>query len=256
MVDKSIETRLREMQPQVLWQVQELAEVSSTMDVARGALGSVSENAPFVVMAGRQLKGRGRQGRPWFSASGGFAATFAFCAKAPLSNFSGFSLVVGCVLRDLCVAVGAEVGLKWPNDVLSLDGRKLSGVLIELVARGDKTFVLIGIGMNLCDAPPEVSTSTSLFELSGLRFSPGAFLERLAPPLLEAWTQFLTQGFQGFRERWLASALLSGKELAFDTGAGIARGRMSGVDERGGLLLEQGGKVVVVSAGHQIDEGQ
>ena len=48
-----------------------------------------------------------------------------------------------------------DVELKWPNDVL-VRGRKLAGVLPEAKLAGDRAlYVVVGIGVNLRQAPEE-----------------------------------------------------------------------------------------------------
>ncbi|MBL4818534.1 MAG: biotin--[acetyl-CoA-carboxylase] ligase [Deltaproteobacteria bacterium] len=68
----------------------------------------------------------------------------------------------------LVTAVAVQQGLeqlklntlvKWPNDLLLEDGRKLAGILTESQSQsGDVKAIVIGIGLNiqrLADAPPE-----------------------------------------------------------------------------------------------------
>ena len=68
------------------------------------------------------------------------------------------SLAVGVALVDALVPLvpGHEIGIHWPNDVM-LDGRKLAGVLIEVLPNGRQ---VIGVGVNVnntaADAPADV----------------------------------------------------------------------------------------------------
>ena len=68
------------------------------------------------------------------------------------------SLAVGVALVDALAPLvpGHEVGIHWPNDVM-LDGRKLAGVLIEVLPDGKQ---VIGVGINVnntaADVPDEV----------------------------------------------------------------------------------------------------
>jgi BirA family biotin operon repressor/biotin-[acetyl-CoA-carboxylase] ligase len=244
---------LGECAPEQLWKVQIYERFSSTMDAARNLATELAPQQSGIVLADEQLSGRGRQGRSWFSAKGGFAGTFVFRSEQSLASMVGYSLVVGCVVRSVFQSLGASVGLKWPNDVLSLDRRKVCGVLIELSTQAGITSVYTGIGINLLDSPAEVPESTSLYALSGLKFTPDEFLKRLAPELLSAWNTFRMQGFSAFREEWLLGALFSGEQLSFDVGARIVSGRMVGVSDQGALLLEKDGEISEVSSGHQVE---
>jgi len=85
------------------------------------------------------------------------------------------------VVDAIGAATGLETALKWPNDVL-LRGRKLCGILCELVTESDTVLgLIIGIGINvntpLSRFPSDVrGRSTSLLEELGHETS----LERLA----------------------------------------------------------------------------
>ena len=113
-------------------------EVTSTQDLARDAF----ENVPIVWMASRQTAGRGRSGRSWVTADEAIAVSVAFAPDWPTAHWPALSLVAGLsaltVLDDHGVA---DVGLKWPNDIVSQRG-KLGGILAE-VSGG---VVVVGLG--------------------------------------------------------------------------------------------------------------
>jgi BirA family biotin operon repressor/biotin-[acetyl-CoA-carboxylase] ligase len=115
-------------------EVLRLGEVTSTQDVARTLpIGSV-------VVADHQTAGRGRFDRRWESPSGTALLVSFVLLPHPL-----LSLATGVAAAEAC---GPDVRLKWPNDLL-LDGRKLGGILIEVMT--DRA--ICGIGINLSWAP-------------------------------------------------------------------------------------------------------
>ncbi len=70
-----------------------------------------------------------------------------------------------------------SLGIKWPNDVL-LDGRKLAGVLVEVVPQ-DWIVVGVGVNTNCClrEAPEELrQRAVSLADLTGRRVEHRQFL--------------------------------------------------------------------------------
>ena len=108
---------------------------------------------PFsLVLAGHQTAGRGRLGREWVSRPG---ESMAFSVMVPGrgSGLSWIPLVAGACLVEAVRSVGvAEVGLKWPNDVL-VGGKKLAGVLCE-VHRGGGVIVGVGLNRSFVAQPP------------------------------------------------------------------------------------------------------
>ena len=74
------------------------------------------------------------------------------------------------LLWAAAMAEALDVHLKWPNDLVDADGRKLGGILAELEAVGEEVrFVVLGVGLNINQAefPPELPLATSLRKLRG-----------------------------------------------------------------------------------------
>ena len=132
-----------------------------------------------MLIAEHQTAGRGRQGRKW-SASPRAQVTMSVgvrVADIPASAWGWLSLVTGVAVVDtvapLVEGTGADVGLKWPNDVLagpSGSHGKLAGILAEVT----RPVVVIGLGLNVTQAPGEVDEpgATSLLDLCLLYTSP------------------------------------------------------------------------------------
>ncbi|HEX5671460.1 MAG TPA: biotin--[acetyl-CoA-carboxylase] ligase [Acidimicrobiia bacterium] len=126
------------------YSVQTFDEVTSTQDLA----ASMANSGPVLVVAGRQMAGRGRSGSQWLNAERAMAASLAFVPHWPRKDWSLIPLVAGLAAAEV---VGPECRLKWPNDLL-IDATKVGGVLSE--ASGD--LVITGCGLNLYwpDRPP------------------------------------------------------------------------------------------------------
>lgn len=119
---------------------------ASTQDLAQAAANGRTPPPDGVVWTDHQTLGRGRQQRSWLDEPGAdVAATFRFTRVLP-RDFA-LPACTPVVVAAACEAlVGRPVRIKWPNDVF-LDGRKLSGVLIDAGVGGPDTY-LVGIGIN------------------------------------------------------------------------------------------------------------
>jgi len=123
------------------WQLRR-DEVPSTQDLARRELGSI----PVVVIAAAQTAGRGRSGSGWLTAPRALAVSVAY--RATSEEDRPISLTAGVAGSR---ALGAMVGLKWPND-LEMGDAKVGGILVE---QSDGV-VVVGMGLNLWwPDPPE-----------------------------------------------------------------------------------------------------
>lgn len=135
--------RLRgELRP---WRLHYRAVVGSTSDLAAELRRRGRLLAPAIVLASRQLRGRGRGTNSWHSSEGSLTATFAL----PIDERRPahvLPLAAGvAVRRALVAATGIEsIQLKWPNDLLH-DDLKLAGLLCERVSGVD----LVGVGINV-----------------------------------------------------------------------------------------------------------
>lgn len=123
-----------------------------------------------VMLTRYQSAGRGRLGRSW-NAPPGAALAASVLLRPRLADgtpvgperLGWVPLIAGVAMAEAVASVLPErpVGFKWPNDVL-VDGRKISGILAELLPSG--TGVVVGSGINTRMTAEElpVPTATSL----------------------------------------------------------------------------------------------
>ena len=160
-------------------------------------------------------------------------------------DVSSFSLIVGVVLleliREKCNINNNELILKWPNDILVSDGRKLSGILIETEKLSDGYSILIGIGLNLVDAP--CNNSVSLSQICKLDISKESLLSEIIISLSEAWQKFLNGGFSIYKELWLKNCGFIGKQTEIYSANTVTKGEMVGITDTGALLLDVEGVI-------------
>lgn len=96
------------------------------------------------LVAGEQTAGRGRHGRPWVSDP--HAGLWSSTVVRGHQNPARLPLIGALAVTDLTQDIGGfTTVIKWPNDVLTIDGRKLAGILVE----GHPDGAVMGIGINL-----------------------------------------------------------------------------------------------------------
>ena len=127
--------------------------VTSTNDVAINLIKE--EQKEFgCVYADIQTKGRGTHGREWISDKGNFFGSIFFPLKNNYPPFNEFSIInpiiISGVIKHFCKK--ENINLKFPNDVL-VNGKKICGILQELIISNNKNFLIIGIGVNIVSSP-------------------------------------------------------------------------------------------------------
>lgn len=217
-------------------------ELDSTNEEAR-RLAIAGEAGPVWIIADRQTAGRGRRGRTWQTLEGNLAATLLLRPEKPANRCGQLSFVAALAVFD-CVsryASGADVRVKWPNDVL-VQGNKISGILLESASRGaDRLdWLAVGIGINLAHFPSDTEfPSTSLAALGCPAIAP----QRAVTHLAAAWSRWYelwhTRGFAEVRDAWLSRAARLGERIRARLTVGEASGIFEGIDEEGALILRE-----------------
>ena len=198
-------------------------------------------------LAETQTAGRGRRGRTWQSPLGGnlyFSLLRRF--DGGMATLSGLSLVVGIAVVEALADCGvAEVGLKWPNDVLA-EGRKLAGILVELGGEFlGPCHAVIGIGINLrLPAEARARIDQPAIDIASLHDgkipSRNRLAARLIARLIDALDRFESQGFAAFAPTYARSDLLRERPVRVVAAGASNEGIAAGVDERGALIVRHG----------------
>ena len=198
------------------------------------------------VLAEIQTGGRGRRGRAWQSAMGGsLVLSVRWNFDRGMSALAGLSLVAGlsvvAALQDIGIG---NVGLKWPNDVVS-EGRKLAGILVEIGGEAQgPCHAVIGIGINVrIDPATAAGIDQPWIDVHSLAPSGlGLIRNRLAAALLsrlaESLQRFSIEGFGAFIDDQARYDALLGKRVCVEAHASVRCGIASGVDARGALRVQ------------------
>ncbi len=239
--------------------VRRYPEVSSTMDVARELVSEHAADPSWtgLVIADQQRAGRGRQGRVWHSPGGALLATFIFGVEGGAASLSGYSLACGVALHRALASIGANISLKWPNDLVVIEScglKKLGGILIEVEPSRDFHCVLIGVGINVTCAPNDLAqTARSVTDIRGMPTSLDDLLMRVSGELVEMHGRFVRKGgFGSFCHEWTqASCFRSGlSTIGIDNGSGEVSGIYEGIESSGALILRVEGERRQFISGH------
>jgi BirA family biotin operon repressor/biotin-[acetyl-CoA-carboxylase] ligase len=197
-----------------------------------------------VCLAEFQRAGRGRRGRSWTAPLGsGVCLSVAWQFEAVPRDFSALTLAVGVIVRRVLAAVsGADVALKWPNDLLH-GGRKLGGILVEGVSEAHgPCLVVIGVGLNVAlpqglDPGDSLADATDLRTVCAVSPSRNALVANLIAELERLLTKYAAEGFSPYRGEWQQADCLRGREVSIHSNSGVEVGVALGIDADGALLV-------------------
>lgn len=217
-----------------------VAECGSTNDELSLAATRTDERIA-VLVALHQRAGRGRRGRAWHAGDGlAFSCAWPIAPDAPPP--SALSLAAGLAVAEAIEDLGVrDVALKWPNDVL-VDGRKIAGILVELVSGQRRTrHAIIGIGANLGSVPeypPDGGRApTAIAEHLAVAPAIETVLATILIRLAGRLDAFAAGGFAAMHHDWSRRDAFAGQLVRID-GEGASRsGRCEGVDADGALRL-------------------
>ena len=195
-----------------------------------------------------QQAGRGRRGRQWFSPFGAnlYLSMYWRLEQGPAAAV-GLSLVIGIVMAEVLRELGAEkVRVKWPND-LYLNDRKLAGILVELTGKtGDAAQIVIGAGINLAMrnvATDMINQGWINLQEAGINIDRNALAIRIIKELRKALHLFEDEGLAPFLPRWELLDNFIHRQVKLIIGDKEIYGISRGINEQGGLLLEQDGVI-------------
>lgn len=197
-------------------------------------------NKGDLCLAEHQTAGRGRRGRQWISPFAGQIILSFYWTLEARKPIEGLSLVIGMAITDVLRQAGAPVSLKWPNDIL-LNGRKLAGILVEIVkTKEGKLHLIVGIGLNLSLPKEENHIDQPWAEL--IEVLPDLDRNRLINQLVQHIYAYLSVFEQKgitpeWQKKWMESDEFFNKEVVIITEKEKIIGIEQGIDERGRLQL-------------------
>jgi BirA family transcriptional regulator, biotin operon repressor / biotin---[acetyl-CoA-carboxylase] ligase len=204
--------------------------------------GGAAEGTALV--AEHQVTGRGRLDRVWTSPPrAGLTVSFLLRPDVPAARKGWLPLLTGVALAESVAEVtGVLPSLKWPNDLLAADGRKLAGILAE----SSGTAVVVGAGLNVSTTSDELpETGTSLTRITGGTVERGTLLLaylRAVERRYRRWGEALGDPVSsGLAQDYLAWSSTVGATVAVDLPDGST---LEGVAE----AVDWDGRLVVATA--------
>lgn len=263
-VDQRNSEGLQGLNPELIstsayWRVDIRDEVESTQSEFKLSASSDDNFEGQVIVAEYQSKGRGRLDRS-FESEKYLALTFSFLLKPLRSQeeWSWLPLLIGSSVVEAINQIlqnGSErskVLTKWPNDIVTSDGLKMGGILVEQ----RDSYLIAGIGLNVHHRREQlpVPHAISLDLFSNRRNKRELILSEILKKIEERYLLWNSLGMTDVeKNKYQESSLTLGRSvLAQLPGGKQISGVAIGIDPNGSLLIQTVEKIEKVSAGDVI----
>lgn len=251
-IKKAITSKVLEIGKEVVI----LEEVESTNKIANELL-KLGYPSGTVVIANRQLKGKGRLGRTWISPPGkNIYLSIAIKPTFPPKYATLLTLTsaVACTTA-LRRFTDIPVMIKWPNDML-IEDKKVGGILTEMKIEADRIkSAVVGIGINVnmdeTDFPEEIKDiATSLKIYKGETISRALLVIEVVREF-DKWYQLLEKRQRKtIIDRWMQLSGTIGRQLKVVLTDKELIGTAEAIDEEGRLIVKlSDGTYEKISAG-------
>ena len=241
------------LKPNSPWQIHYYSEVDST-NIQIRKLSEADAPGFSVAIAEMQTAGQGRLNRTWHSTPGqSLFLSYLLRPDLPPQLAQVITLTSACAVVAALARFGFNCKIKWPNDVLGSDNRKLCGIKSEMRADMDKVEWLlcgIGININISSFPPpldQTATSLQLLGSSPLKRAPiaAALLEEIE----RLYGVLCNEGFAPIREIWLQHAVSLGQTVRVSNSQEEYQAIARDLDADGYLIIERDGKLETLRGG-------
>lgn len=219
-------------------------EIDSTNIKAKDlAEGGAPEGT--VIIAEKQVMGRGRKGRTWLSPEGDgiYASLILRPAMAPSGAPKITLMTAVAVAEALLSLVQIKITIKWPNDIM-VRGKKLAGILTEIATDMDAVnYIIVGLGLNVNTPLQNLSEelkdrATSIYIETGEPLSRTRLVRAYLEYFEKYYEMFKANNFTPIMNRWKQLSNIIGQKITVDVIGRKHVGEVTDIDDEGVLILK------------------
>jgi len=207
-----------------------------------------------IILADKQTDGYGRFKRNWIDL-GSDNLFMSICLKSNGLNQNLISIAQfsALILAKTLEQYGLNPVIKWPNDIL-VNSSKIAGILAESVfEKNIFKGIVLGLGINLFADKTSLSTInrpvTALNLELNKKISKIDFIDLFMKNFKIFYSDFYDFGFSKFKDDYVSYMDCFGQILTVKNYSSVTIGVMSGITDKGLLILNVNGKLQEISAG-------
>ena len=209
---------------------------TSTNDIA-AEYSKGKENDGLAIFAEHQTAGRGRAGTKWYSEPGDSILVSIVLTEC---RCSAELLSLTCAVAA-AEAISTPAKIKWPNDI-TLNGKKVAGILLESKKYEGHTAYIIGMGINCHPKrdcfPVELQPTVTSIDVESKSVCDRISLAKRVLASMDHWLKIAENTGKKVTQRWrqLSTQLGHGVTLVFN--GRKFTGNCIGIDPERGLIVQ------------------
>lgn len=218
-----------------------LDAIDSTNSYLRRLINEKEVADYTVVVAKKQINGRGQMGTVWDSEKGKnlmfsvFKDLSMHDVEFPFYLSMAISLAIFKTFKTLNIP---DLHIKWPNDILSAD-KKICGILIENVIKNKLSYTIIGIGINVNQKEfKNLPKASSLKNITGIHYNMDEILQGILKYTKEYSSLLQDEKYDLVKNEYEANLFRKNKPSTFKDAKGVLfSGFIKGVTKYGKLQV-------------------
>ncbi len=216
-----------------------LETVESTMTEIKKYIGSKN----ICMIADEQTSGVGRRGNEWISPKGNIYISFLIKYNLSIQNHFLFSaFTANSITEFLNRYINENINIKWPNDI-TINGKKIAGIMTEIVQKNKIQYIIIGAGINIFTSPKITDYQTcSLKDFNvNLRYE-NALIDLIYSYFTE-YEMIINKNYNQILNKFKDSMIQLGSKITIQLPNGdIRKVLLKNLNFDGSLLVDEGGK--------------
>jgi len=213
---------------------------SSTNDIA-AEYAKNKKNDGLVIFTEEQTVGRGRAGTKWHSGN----ADSILCSIVLTDckcNAELLSLTCAVAIADGLGKIGdIEAKIKWPNDI-TLNGKKVAGILLESKTDDSGNTCIIGVGINCHQKkdsfPAELQSVATSIDIESHSIADRISLAKRLLTSIDHWLEVAEKNSKKVTDQWCKLSIQLNHRVALIYNGTKFAGNCIGIDPEKGLILQ------------------
>lgn len=230
-------------------------KIDSTNSWAKRNIDRLDSKRLTLIIANEQLAGRGRFNRQWKSPPhANIYVTFCTFFPQNRADLANLGQLMAVSVAQTLFRFNLRPAIKWPND-LFVSGKKIGGILCELVPYMGNTCLMIGVGLNVNMGLKEIEEAgleaTSMSIELGLELNVQEVIKALYTKFKYNLKTFQEEGFKPFYDLFsYLNFSYHNQKIKFSSQNRQWEGTFQRIDEDGALhLILDDGEVMKFTAG-------